>query len=211
MAAGAREKRNFVMITTRMTFLKRSAGALLVLAAASTSTRAAPAAPEVPLDYYLPPKTIETDKAPGMKVQLIRDGDTKTYAVIFYSGDEAFSGLMRFAEEYHVTSGHFTAVGALRGATLGWFDPQKKMFRKIPINEQVEVASMVGNFALYEGKPALHTHMVVARRDGTTTGGHIIEANVSPTLEVFVTVDPTPLERAPNPETGLTVIAPESK
>jgi predicted DNA-binding protein with PD1-like motif len=28
-------------------------------------------------------------------------------------GDEAFSGLLEFAEKYQVTSAHFTAIGAL--------------------------------------------------------------------------------------------------
>jgi hypothetical protein len=34
-----------------------------------------------------------------MKVQLIRDGDAKEYAVIFAKGDEAFSGSMEFVRE----------------------------------------------------------------------------------------------------------------
>jgi hypothetical protein len=59
------------------------------------------------------------------------------------------------------------------------------MYRKIPINEQVEVLSMVGDFARYQGKPALHTHTVVGHRDGRASGGHVIEAIVSPTLEVL--------------------------
>jgi len=59
-------------------------------------------------------------------VQLICDGDAKEYAVIFAKGDEAFSGLMEFAERYHIASGHFTAIGALSRVTLGWFDLQKK-------------------------------------------------------------------------------------
>ena len=162
-------------------------------------------------DYISPSHPIEYGKAPGMKVQLIRDGEAKEYAVIFAKGDEAFSGLMEFAEKYHVTSGHFTAIGALSRATLAWFDLQKKMYRKIPINEQVEVLSMIGDFALYQGKPALHTHMTVGYRDGEARGGHVMEAIVSPTLEVFVTVDPIALEKKHDPETGLTLIAPESK
>ena len=169
------------------------------------------AAPEELSTYISPSHPIEEGKAPGMKVQLIRDGDAKEYAVIFAKGDEAFSGLMEFAEKYHVTSGHLTAIGALSRATLGWFDLQKKMYRKIPIDEQVEVLSMIGDFALYEGKPALHTHMTVGHRDGRASGGHVIEAVVSPTLEVFVTVDPVALEKKYDPETGLTVIAPDSK
>ena len=162
-------------------------------------------------NYISSSHPIEYGKAPGMKVQLIRDGDATEYAVIFAKGDEAFSGLMEFAEKYHVTSGHFTAIGALSRATLGWFDLQKKMYRKIPINEQVEVLSMIGDFALFQGKPALHTHMTVGHRDGRASGGHVIEAVVSPTLEVFVTVDPIALEKKQDPESGLALIDPRSQ
>jgi predicted DNA-binding protein with PD1-like motif len=94
---------------------------------------------------------------------------------------------------------------------LAWFDPQKKMYCENPMNEQLEVASMVGDFALYKGKPALHTHMVVGHRDGTASGGHVIQAIVSPTLEVFVTVDPIPLQKKYDPATDLTLIDPVEK
>jgi Predicted DNA-binding protein with PD1-like DNA-binding motif len=142
-----------------------------------------------------------------MKVQLIREGDAKECAVIFAKGDEAFSGLMEFAERYHIASGHFIAIGALSRVTLGWFDLQKKMYRKIPVDEQVEVLSMIGDIALYQGKPALHTHMTVGHRGG----GHVIEAVVNPTLEVFVTVEPVPLQKKHDPESGLTLIDPQSQ
>jgi len=79
------------------------------------------------------------------------------------------------------------------------------------MNEQLEVASMVGDFALYKGKPAVHTHMAVGHRDGTASGGHVIQAVVSPTLEVFVTVDPVPLRKKYDPATELTLIDPEEK
>jgi predicted DNA-binding protein with PD1-like motif len=155
----------------------------------------------------------KTGTAPAMKVQLISEGarGAKQYAVIFYTGDEAYSGLLDFAEKYHVTSGHFTAIGALSGAVLGWFDPEKKMYCENSFNEQLEVASMIGDFALYNGKPALHTHMVVGHRDGTASGGHVIKAIVSPTLEVFVTVDPFPLQKRYDPATDLTLIDPNGK
>jgi uncharacterized protein len=101
-----------------------------------------------------------------MKVKLISNGEgLKQYAVIFSAGDEAYSGLLDFAEKYHVTSAHFTAIGALSRMVLGWLDPQTKMYRENPIDEQVEVATMMGDFALYQGKPTLHTHIVVGRRD----------------------------------------------
>jgi predicted DNA-binding protein with PD1-like motif len=194
-----------------MTSFTTVAGALLVFATACAwATRSA--STQEAATYISPSHPIQRGRAPGMKVKLISDGNkTKQYAVIFAKGDEAFSGLLDFADKYHITSGHFTAIGALNGAVLAWFDPQKKMYREIPINGQVEVASMIGDFALYQGKPALHTHMVIGHPDGTTSSGHVIEAHVFPTLEVFVTADAVPLYKRFDPETDLTLIDPDIK
>ena len=163
-------------------------------------------------EYVSPSETAPKGKAPKMQVQLLTPGEaTKQYAVIFYKGDEAFSGLLEFAEKYHVTSAHFTAIGAVSGATVAWFDPQRKMYKKIPIVGQHEVIGMSGDIALYQGKPVVHTHMVVGNPDGTTVGGHVLEAYVSPTLEVMVAVDPKSMQKRFDPETDLTLIDPASK
>jgi predicted DNA-binding protein with PD1-like motif len=159
-------------------------------------------------EYVAPPDAGPHGKAPRMKVELVNNGGEprKQYAVIFYEGDEAFSGLVEFAEKYHVTSAHFTAIGAVSGATLGWFDPQRKMYKKIPIEGQHEVMGMSGDIALYQGKPVVHTHMLVGNSDGTTRGGHVLAAYVSPTLEVMVTVDPVAMQKRFDPATDLTLI-----
>src|SRR6266446_8782334 len=160
-------------------------------------------------EYVAPSEAISRGKAPKMLVQLLNPGEpTKQYAVIFYQGDEAFSGLLEFAEKYHVTSAHFTAIGAVNGAMLGWFDPARKMYKKIPINGQHEVIGMSGDIALFQGKPVVHTHMLVGASDGTTRGGHVLAAYVSPTLEVMVTVDPLTMQKRFDPDTDLTLIDP---
>src|SRR5258705_2410575 len=160
-------------------------------------------------NYVAPSEAGPRGRATKMQVQLLNPGEpTKQYAVIFYQGDEAFSGLLESAEKYDVTSAHFTAIGALNGATLGWFDPQRKMYKKIPINGQHEVIGMSGDIALYQGKPVVHTHMVVGDPDGTTRAGHVLAAYVSPTLEVMVTVDPITMQKRLDPLTDLTLIDP---
>ena len=160
-------------------------------------------------EYVAPSEAVPRGKAPNMKIQLLNPGEpTKQYVVIFYQGDEAFSGLLEFAQKYHVTSAHFTAIGALNGATLGYFDPERKMYKKIPVNGQHEVIGMSGDIALYQGKPAVHTHMVVGNPDGTTLGGHVLAAHVSPTLEVMVTEDPVTMQKRFDPATDLTLIDP---
>src|SRR5260370_26120599 len=94
---------------------------------------------------------------------------------------------------------------------LGWFDPERKMYKKIPINGQQEVIGMSGDIALYQGKPVVHTHMVVGTSDGTTRAGHVLAAYVSPTLEVMVTVDPVAMQKRFDPESDLTLIDPALK
>jgi predicted DNA-binding protein with PD1-like motif len=163
-------------------------------------------------DYVAPSEAVPSGKAPKMQVQLLDTGEpTKQYAVIFYQGDEAFSGLQEFAERYHVASAHFTAIGALNKATLGWFDPERKMYKKILIRGQHEVIGMSGDIALYQGRPAVHTHMIVGSPDGTTRAGHVLDAYVSPTLEVMVTVDPVAMHKRLDPATDLTLIDPALK
>src|ERR1017187_1382591 len=128
---------------------------------------------ETASEYVSPSEAVPRGKAPKMQVQLLNPGEPiKQYAVIFYQGDEAFSGLLEFAEKYQVTSAHFTASGALDGATVGWFDPQRKMYKKIPIVGQHEVIGMSGDIALYQGKPVVHTHVVVGSPHGATLAGH---------------------------------------
>ena len=143
--------------------LKQLSHALLLVGAAVTTGYSQDTANE----YVAPRDAGPKGKAPRMKVQLLNPGEpTKQYAVIFYQGDEALSGLLEFAQQYHITSAHFTAIGAVNGAMLGWFDPQRKMYKKIPINAQHEVIGMSGDIALYQGKPVVHTHMLVGNEIG---------------------------------------------
>jgi hypothetical protein len=113
-----------------------------------------------------------------------------------------------FAQKYQVTAAHFTAIGAVNSAVLGWFDPSRKMYKKIPVTGQSEVVSMIGDIALYRGKPVVHTHAVLSSSDGSTHGGHVFELHVNPTLEVMVTVDPTAMHKRFDPVTDLTLIDP---
>ena len=143
-----------------------------------------------------------------MKARLLHDnhGD-KTFAVIFAGGDEAIAGLTAFAKENGLAASHFTAIGGFQEATLGYFNLEKKDYDKIPVREQVEVLSLVGDIALTEkGEPKIHAHVVVGRSDGTTRGGHLLEGRVRPTLEVMLVESPRHLRRKHDPQSGLALI-----
>jgi predicted DNA-binding protein with PD1-like motif len=46
---------------------------------------------------------------------------------------------------------------------------------------------MAGSIRMQNGKPFVHAHAVLGMQDGTTRAGHIIEAKVSLSLEVYLT------------------------
>jgi hypothetical protein len=162
---------------------------------------------------YLSPSTpVATGKAPGMKVRLLAENSgVKNYAIVLGKGDEVMSGLTDFAKQYNVTSSSFTAIGAFSHATVAWFDGKRKEYKLIPVKRQVELVSMVGDIALSGAQPVVHTHVAIASSDGTVMGGHLVEAHVFPTLELFATVYPTALHKEPDDATALKLIDPLEK
>jgi predicted DNA-binding protein with PD1-like motif len=142
-----------------------------------------------------------------MKSKLIHEhGGQRTFAIVFDKGDEAVEGLRGFARSHGLGAATLTAIGAFSDVTLGYFDRQKKDYKKIPVREQVEVLSLLGDVAEKDGAPALHAHVVVGRSDGTTLGGHLVEAHVWPTLEVTLVESPAHLRKQSDGETGLALI-----
>lgn len=182
------------------------------LLATMTETKAKQPSGSEDETYLSPSASVPTGKAPGMKVQLLAEnGGMKNYAIVLAKGDEVMSGLTDFARQNKVTAASFTAIGAFSHATVAWFDKSKKEFKLIPIKQQVELVSMIGDIALSGDQPAVHTHVSVASSDGTLRGGHLIDAYVFPTLELFITVYPTPLHKQLDEATGLKLIDPSSK
>jgi predicted DNA-binding protein with PD1-like motif len=141
-----------------------------------------------------------------MRTKLLNENGERVFAVIFETGDDPVAGLTRFADEQKLGASAFTAIGAFSEATLGYFDWEKKDYERIPVKDQVEVLALVGDVALQDGKPKLHAHVVLGRRDGSACGGHLLAARVRPTLEVIVTESPVHLRRKHDPVTGLALI-----
>jgi len=132
--------------------------------------------------------------------------DAETWAVVFDRGDEPVAGLESFAREQGLTAASFTGIGAFSDATLGYFDWESKEYEEIPVSEQVEVLSLIGDLAEKDGEPALHAHVVVGLRDGSARGGHLLRGVVRPTLEVVLHRSPAHLRKRHDPASGLALI-----
>jgi predicted DNA-binding protein with PD1-like motif len=143
-----------------------------------------------------------------MRTKLVNEhAGQRTYVVVLDTGDEVVASLREVAVLEGLTAAQVSAIGALSDAVLGYFDWDEKDYRRIPVREQVEVVSMLGDIGVDEqDQPALHLHLVLGRRDGSAMGGHLLEAHVRPTLEVMLTESPAHLRRRKDEATGLALI-----
>jgi predicted DNA-binding protein with PD1-like motif len=141
-----------------------------------------------------------------MRSKLLNADLPITYAVVLDTGDEVMGALGKFVREQEVEAASLTAIGAFSGAVLGYFQWETKQYKKIPVGEQVEVLSLLGDVAVGDQGPTLHLHAVLGKADGSVVGGHLIEAYVRPTLEVILIQPPSYLRKRKDPETGLALI-----
>ena len=116
-------------------------------------------------------------------------------------------GLEEFASEQKLASASFKAIGALSFVKLGWLNWQTKQYEpSVFLDEQVELLSLIGDVALKDGKPQVHAHAVVGKRDGTAHGGHLLQAHVRPTCELVLTESPAHLRKEFDPAAGIALI-----
>jgi uncharacterized protein len=141
-----------------------------------------------------------------MRAQKLAGGDEKSWILVFDTGDEAMAELQQFARDNALSAARFTGIGAFSKVSIGYFDWERKDYLPIAIDEQVEVLALTGDVALDDGEPSVHAHVVLGRRDGSTAGGHLLEAHVRPTLELVLTEASTELRKSYDRETGLALI-----
>ncbi|MGC9540584.1 PPC domain-containing DNA-binding protein [Streptomyces sp. UG1] len=143
-----------------------------------------------------------------MKWRQVQASPASVYVLVPAPGEEALEEITRFARERALGASQVTAVGAFARAVVGWFDREAKDYRRIGVDEQCEVLSLLGDIAVGEDGPTPHLHAVLGLSDGTTRGGHLLQGQVWPTLEVIVRDSPAALAKIHRPDVGLALIDP---
>ncbi len=141
-------------------------------------------------------------------VNSVKTQSSQLIVARLHPGDDILEAIQRLAKEHNITSGHFTAIGAISRATLGFFDVTKGEYRSNSIEKHLEVVSCMGNISTLKDQTIIvHAHMVAADRKGTCYGGHVMPGcRVSVTLEVFITGIESPLRREYDEKTGLNLL-----
>ncbi|MHA1583242.1 MAG: PPC domain-containing DNA-binding protein [Candidatus Baldrarchaeia archaeon] len=125
----------------------------------------------------------------------VKKNEVSEVLVIKLEKDEdLLEALSSIVEKENIKAGFFTGIGALNKVNMGIFVEGK--YKEINMEGELEIVSLLGNVSLKDGKPFVHAHIIVSRRDGAAFGGHLLPGSIiSVTCEIFLVKLKKPLER----------------
>ena len=101
-------------------------------------------------------------------------------------GDDLIAALTQYAAERDIRAASLAFLGAVRRASLRYYDQEAKQYRDFTIDAHLEVVAGTGNISILEGKPFIHAHAAFADAEGKAYGGHVNEGTEVFALEVTV-------------------------
>ena len=128
------------------------------------------------------------------------------YVVRLESGEPVIDTLSEFLRSEQVEFANLSAAGAVSWVHLGYWNAETHAYEYREFDEQLEVVSFQGNSSLKDDAPFLHLHGVFGRHDFTAVAGHIKEARVHPTLEVWLRTEDMPVRRSHDSASGLDLL-----
>ena len=122
--------------------------------------------------------------------------DYRKYSEKYYirldRGDEIIASLTQLCAQEHITAASVQGIGGCGSAAVGVFDPEAKTYHRHQVNAMLELISLDGNVTAYEGAPYLHLHASFAYHgedgEAKVLSGHLLEATVSLTGEIILTL-----------------------
>jgi predicted DNA-binding protein with PD1-like motif len=138
-----------------------------------------------------------------MQVAKLDDGG---WFVVLEVGEEILESLTSLAEEEGIQGAQVAGLGAVREATLGFFDPVEKRYLERTFEEPMEIGNLVGNLGTVDGKPFLHAHATICGPELIAYTGHLFRGVIGVTGELHVRPLSCALTRELDEAVGLKLI-----
>lgn len=128
-----------------------------------------------------------------------------TYVVRLQRGEEVLACLRELCEKESISLGTVSAIGAVNHVVVGVYRVDEQKYVANTFDGVMELTSLMGNITEKDGEPYLHLHATFGDLTGKVIGGHLNEAVVSATCELFVRKVEGHVGRRLDPETGLNI------
>lgn len=129
-----------------------------------------------------------------------------TYVMRLEKEERLIEKLLEFCEEEEIRAGYFTGLGALSELELGHFNLATREYSSKTFSGQYEIVSLHGNVSILDDKSYIHAHIVVGDSEFRSWGGHLKEATVGATCEIYLTKLETVLRRKKDEKIGLNLL-----
>jgi uncharacterized protein len=115
------------------------------------------------------------------------------YAIRFERGENFFATLKSWIKREHVHGAIIIGgIGMFDNPKLGYFTGSDGKYEFTIFEGCFECLSLQGNIAWRDDEPIIHCHAILGREDFTVFGGHLADATVAATIEMFIRViDPS--------------------
>lgn len=134
--------------------------------------------------------------------------DDNTFYVRLEKNELIVKSLIEFHELYvpYLKLCEIKAIGAIKNVELGYINLNK--LDNIDYNYKFfkgnyELTSMIGNLSIKNNKSCAHIHVQMADENYNAIGGHLKEAQVAITLEIFIKVYEQEVEKKFNEDEGV--------
>ena len=110
-------------------------------------------------------------------------------AVKIPEGNDPIPYLSTIIKNKGLRGGKILGIGGFKWAKVGIYNGKTYDVQLIVGREGhvLEVASLMGNYILLpDGEVSIHIHVTLGRDHGEVYAGHLVKAEVSPFLEVFL-------------------------
>lgn len=122
-------------------------------------------------------------------------------------GEEILASVAAVCEKEQVDSASVVGIGAVDYCKLGVYHVETREYRSQELFGEREIAALTGNVSLKDGARYYHFHIAVGGDDLAVLGGHLNEARISATAELYITVFPIAAARSFDGETGLNLLS----
>ena len=121
----------------------------------------------------------------------------------FESGEALVGALLGWLGTRDIGYATMTGLGAVRSATVSYWNARTQAYEQHQLDEQLEVVSLIGNTTVKEHAPFTHIHVTLGRSDLTIIGGHLNDLVVHPNLEMWIRPEAATVERTLDEACGI--------
>ena len=114
--------------------------------------------------------------------------DGYNYLVRLEKGEKLVESLLSFAKQQKIAGAWISAIGAVSNIELGFYDLNAQSYKWQSFDQDLEITSLNGSLAWEGEEPIVHLHGTFSDEQMKSVGGHIKEAEIAGTCELFIHV-----------------------